>query len=342
MSMKKSSSFALWIIVLLTLVSFACVSTPAPPTAIQISVPTSASTKPVDTKVPAPDISTKPASTPTKAPTKPPPTKPPTATKAPLPTEAPDLPIAELAILSFTVVVEEAEEGKALTFSWETTGAIRAAIISGTSLRFPQRWEVGPNGTRTIEMESSGYNNPLMTLIAYDSLGHEISESIQADWPCEYAYFFGPAPKACPLYEPSETWAAEQPFENGRIVWLEEVRGETFVSQGQLLVLYADGTYEQYQDAWTEDQPEDDPAIVPPEGLLQPIRGFGKLWRETAGVRDKLGWATAPEQGFDTNWQQRFQESLPSVAYVRTLDGQVVEIAGWGWATGGTWKPVSP
>ena len=27
----------------------------------------------------------------------------------------------------------------------------------------------------------------------------------------------------------------------------------------------------------------------------QPIRGFGKVWRDHEGLRDKLGWATAKE-----------------------------------------------
>jgi hypothetical protein len=253
--------------------------------------------------------------------------------------ESPD---AELAILSFTVAVEDIEGGKKLTFSWETVGATGAAIISGASLRFPQRWEVGPNGTYEVGPETTGYRNPSMTLIAYDGLGNEVSKTIQAKWACEYAYFFDPAPEACPIYEPSETWAAEQPFENGRMVWLEEVRGETFATQNQILVFYNDGNYEQYQDTWEEGQPESDPSIVPPSGLYQPIRGFGKVWREIPDVRNKLGWATVPEQGFDTMWQQRFQESLPSVAYVRILDGRVIKAAGWGWATGGTWEFVSP
>jgi hypothetical protein len=261
----------------------------------------------------------------------------------PSPTEAPPEPTTEeLSILSFTVLVEEIADGKRLTFTWQTTGATRATIISGTSHRFPQRWEVGPNGTREVELESTVYNNPDMILIAYDSLGNEVSETIQADWPCEYNYFFEPVPEACPVYAPSETWAAEQPFENGRMIWLEEVRGETFVTQRQILVLYNDGSYEQYQDTWTEGEAESAPSIVPPAGLYQPVRGFGKLWRETSGMRDKLGWATVPEQGFDTQWQLRIQESLPSVAYVRIFDSRVIEIAGWGWATGGSWEFVSP
>jgi hypothetical protein len=340
--MKKPSLLVLLTIALM-IASFACASTPAAPTAVQVFVPTSIPPTPSNTpKAPQPDVAETLESA-TEVPTLPPPTKTPVATQTPPPTEPPPEPTTEeLVIVSFTVVVGDIEEGKKLTFSWQTTGATRATLISGTSQRFPQRWEVGPSGTYEVGPETTGYRNPPMTLIAYDGLGNEVSETIRVEWPCQYEYFFDPAPEACPLYEPSATWAAEQPFENGRMVWLEEVRGETFVTQRQILVFYNDGKYEQYQDTWMEGQPESDPSIVPPSGLYQPIRGFGKVWRESTGVRDRLGWATVPEQGFDTFWQQRFQESLPSVAYVRIFDGRGVEIAGWGWATGGTWKFVSP
>ncbi len=40
------------------------------------------------------------------------------------------------------------------------------------------------------------------------------------------------------------------------------------------------GHFERFEDTWTPDEPESDPAVVPPEGLYQPIRGFGKVWRE--------------------------------------------------------------
>jgi hypothetical protein len=339
--MKKPGLLVLLTIALMV-ASFACASTPAAPTAVEVFVPTSIPPTPSNTPKAPPSMATETSQPPTEVPTLPAPTKPPVATEAPLPTEPSEPTTEELAILSFTVVVGDVEGGKKLTFSWETAGATRATLISGTSQRFPQRWEVGPSGTYEVGPETTGYRNPPMTLIAYDSLGNEVSETIQADWPCEYAYFFEPAPEACPLYDPSETWAAEQPFENGRMVWLEEVRGETFVTQRQILVFYNDGKYEQYQDTWMEGQAESDPLIVPPSGLYQPVRGFGKLWRETAGVRDKLGWATVPELGFDSSWQQRFQESLPSVAYVRIFDGRVIEIDGWGWVTGGTWKFVTP
>jgi len=55
-----------------------------------------------------------------------------------------------------------------------------------------------------------------------------------------------------------------------------------------------------YPDEWAEDQPASDPAINPPHGRYQPVRGFGVTWRTRSGVRDDLGWAVAQERGFTT------------------------------------------
>ena len=58
------------------------------------------------------------------------------------------------------------------------------------------------------------------------------------------------------------------------------------------------GTWQRFPDAWQEGQPEADPALVPPEGLVQPVRGFGKAWREQlGGPQASIGWAAAPEEG---------------------------------------------
>ncbi|MDI7275495.1 MAG: hypothetical protein QME94_05920 [Anaerolineae bacterium] len=56
-------------------------------------------------------------------------------------------------------------------------------------------------------------------------------------------------------------------------------------------------------------------------------------------MRDKLGWALAPEQGYAAAWQWQRRESLPSVAYVRTLEGRVIELTG---QQGGIWRDVTP
>lgn len=236
------------------------------------------------------------------------------------------------AILSFSVQLEDAPAGKRLTFQWETSGATSVRIVSGSAERLTPEWAVAASGTQTVEWADTYYAYPRMTLIAADGAGHEVRESITADWPCRYSYFFSPPPAACPLYEPTRTQAAEQLFEHGRMIWLAETRRPDSTSGPQVLVLYDDGACHQYDDTWAEGEPETDPAIVPPAGMLQPARGLGKVWRERPGLRERLGWATAPAQGYEGAWQPQMRESLPGMFYVRTLDGRVLEV----WSTGAT------
>jgi hypothetical protein len=73
------------------------------------------------------------------------------------------------------------------------------------------------------------------------------------------------------------------------MLWREDTK--------QICVLYADGNWAIYADAWTPDKPGSDPEIVPPAERLQPVRGFGLVWRTQPGVRDKLGWALRAEEG---------------------------------------------
>lgn len=86
---------------------------------------------------------------------------------------------------------------------------------------------------------------------------------------------------------------AYQPFEHGAMLWTENDYGYYF--DRQVYVLYDDGNYERYVDSWDDSQPVDDPSIIPPSGFYQPVAGFGNVWREMPGVRDRLGWATEPE-----------------------------------------------
>lgn len=281
-----------------------------------------------------------PSATNTLAPTAPPATAEPTEAPA---TVAPDATVgAGPAIHSFSVQVEDAPAGgKRLTFAWSTSGAASVRIVSGAAQRFQVQFPVGASGTQTVEWADTYYANPAMTLIAADEEGHEVSKSVTADWPCRYSYFFPSPPVACPLYEPTLTEAAEQLFEHGRMLWLREQRRAETVIGPQVLVFFDDGVCHQYDDTWVEGEPASDPAIVPPEGHLQPVRGFGKVWRERPEVRGKLGWATAPEQSYEAAWQPQMRESLPGVFYVRMRDGSVLEVWSTGGASGG-WKALLP
>lgn len=99
----------------------------------------------------------------------------------------------------------------------------------------------------------------------------------------------------CPADTEKSVWAAEQSFSGGYMFWRQD--------QQYLYVLYNNGTWQGFGDTWTSGEPEWDPGIVPPPGYYQPKRGFGKVWRDQAGVRNALGWATMEEHGFQGSVQ---------------------------------------
>lgn len=100
----------------------------------------------------------------------------------------------------------------------------------------------------------------------------------------------------CPSDEQARVFVARQPFQNGRMFWRSDTR--------TIYVLWDDGSWQSFPDEWDESQPESDPSLQAPQNLLQPIRGFGKIWREELGGPDAaIGWATGPEQGLDAGIQ---------------------------------------
>jgi hypothetical protein len=96
----------------------------------------------------------------------------------------------------------------------------------------------------------------------------------------------------CPLAGPLTTPAAFQPFEQGLMFWRAD--------QHTVYVLNADGRVASYPDTWDDSQPAYDASLVPPAGLHQPVRGFGKVWRERlGGPVDSIGWALTEERGYE-------------------------------------------
>jgi len=257
----------------------------------------------------------------------------------PLPaTETPTLVApSTLAIVSFTIDAEDLpDNAKRLTFHWQTTGATHVDLLSGTQHRFPLWWsDLEPNGSMTHVFSSTHFADPMMSLTAFNAKGERVTEVIHIPWPCPQAYFFSPAPEACALYPATRTDAAEQRFERGRMIWMKGLQLGDEALDGVIFVLYDNGWFERFDDTWTEDQPEGDPFIVPPPDLQQPIRGFGKLWRENDAVRDRLGWAVEAEWGFPGAWQPELRESIPSIAYLLTYDGRILRLYDWQY---GSWE----
>ncbi|HEU5316964.1 MAG TPA: YCF48-related protein [Chloroflexota bacterium] len=100
----------------------------------------------------------------------------------------------------------------------------------------------------------------------------------------------------CPLNEGHALQAVEQVFERGHMLWRGDAR--------QIVVsFFNDGRWATFADTYREGETLSRSRA--PEGLLVPERGFGKLWREQPGLRDRLGWAVGPERKFD-GWLQDY------------------------------------
>lgn len=116
-------------------------------------------------------------------------------------------------------------------------------------------------------------------------------------------------PTAMPTANPlptalvSQIQVAEQGFEHGRMFWLQPT-GSIWVMINAEDSL-TDGEWLEFENTFEEGEPENDPSLTPPANLLQPIRGFGALWRDNPEIKEALGWATGPEYGFVTQYEYR-------------------------------------
>jgi hypothetical protein len=127
-----------------------------------------------------------------------------------------------------------------------------------------------------------------------------------------------PTPDLFPTPAVGRIFVAEQVFEFGRMFWIEPVN--------QIWVLITDSTgkpsWQVFEDTFREGMIERDPALVPPTGLFQPERGFGKLWRERPELRNALGWALSPEVGYNTRYEYHAGGSF-------NAEGQFVQSSGY-------------
>jgi len=99
----------------------------------------------------------------------------------------------------------------------------------------------------------------------------------------------------CPLAaNPNSVGSAYQPFQNGLMIWVSSLGAQ---SQPAIYTLFGNGTYQRFNDTFQDGVDPASGGASPPPGALEPVRGFGKVWREQSSVRDGLGWATSGESG---------------------------------------------
>lgn len=137
-----------------------------------------------------------------------------------------------------------------------------------------------------------------------------------------------PALLGCPQPNTLSTvvQAASQTFERGTMLW---VQGPI----NYIYVLYNTGTYQRFADTWVDGSlvPISSP---PPPGLYEPVRGFGKVWRENPAVNAGLGWglgfeiaSVAARQDFQLGTMLALQLRGDTLVLTYTVD-----------PTTGTWR----
>lgn len=233
-----------------------------------------------------------------------------TPTPAPRPTNTPPPP----RVISFSVVPTTTQRlGDHLTLTWQAVGEqAQLCPIAG------RPWE-----SRCVPVPLSGRMEFTSTedTVAYDGLGLMAKTGDQFAWGVQPVrllcngwrdWFFANPPARCPETPPQRSAAAAQYFEHGFMVWVEA--SDTFYvfyepGPGELPTLeMLIGPVQLKPGA----SPDNRVGETPPPGLYEPVSGFGLLWRDeleglssfdvssAERVRQRLGWAVAPEFAYDT------------------------------------------
>jgi len=243
-----------------------------------------------------------------------PPTKTPTEAPSPTepPTDTPPPPTAALApqVLSFTADPTITQNlGDAVHLAWEASGQ-RAELCP----------LIGPGPFNCQDVPLTGEQDFIVDEQALTYIGFALRvygdettvlETVEFHPQCQNLrqWFFADPPLRCPAQETLASFAAAQHFERGVMVWIQET--------DEFYVFYDEPDEQGFQVAHRTVGLQLKPGAsednrlgeAPPPGLYEPVSGFGLVWRGEVewpyggDVRERLGWATAPEFGYDTAYQ---------------------------------------
>jgi hypothetical protein len=106
----------------------------------------------------------------------------------------------------------------------------------------------------------------------------------------------------CPVGDPQPMSGVWQAFEHGVMFWRESDHSIFIISNLAIRQGQATDKWWRIEDTWQTSEPESDPGLLPPTGMRQPVRGFGKVWRNNGFVREAVGWAVGDETQLDSQW----------------------------------------
>lgn len=234
-------------------------------------------------------------------------------------------------ILSFRAEAAAAESGGAVTLEWAAEGEhfsicprLQTFVIAAGCLN-----ELPPTGTRTVLQRDLLGNYTDFQLVAQSAAGVVTSEApVAVRCPGYDTWFLANPPQMCPEAPPLTSAAAFQAFERGRMIWLAGLDQFYILLDGQPgrlspvsgpLVLKPGAS------------PDNRVPETPPAGLLEPVSGFGLVWRNEArggeGVREQLGWAVGAEAGYQATQQCEHRTGPTWNCYLLDPAGRVIHLA---------------
>ncbi len=241
-------------------------------------------------------------------------------------------------IQSFTTSVGIARPGDTIQLSWAATGGILTLYrFGGEDRLIPLDLDPPLAGSLPFVLDATARGDVSFVLEVRAQPGDEDRldsrlVSVRIEAPCEGWYFSDP-PEVCADGPAMAGASAYQRFQRGLMIWFGPGR--------TIYLLYDDPpAWQALNDQFTEGQPESDPDLQPPDGLYQPVRGFGLVWRTGTSpggkaIRDAIGWAVELEVEFQSRLQcDGLPEGESTTCYLEGPDGTLLVLP-----NSGPWHP---
>ena len=222
-------------------------------------------------------------------------------------------------IASFTADQGTVNPGDSVMLRWQTTGQTVTLCTTWRTGQMGECFPVLPNGNKQFTTRPE--DREFVQYILFAQTGDQSENaSVTITLTCPVTWFFTPAPQGCPQDNAIMGDGAAQHFQHGMMIWVG--------SLDAIFILYEDDVFspkwDRAQDPWVDGMAEPTADPDKPDALYEPVRGFGKVWREYYGdVRGRLGWAKEEEFGFQTAFQC---DSAPkyNTCYLQGPEGVIV------------------
>lgn len=232
----------------------------------------------------------------------------------------------------FTTDVSAAAPGSPVNLFWSSRNAIGANIYRLIDGERNQVYPVPPDGQITVQTRRAD-RGALEFLLTVTDGRLTAEQRLSIPIACPDTWFFQPAPDACPTAPAQETSIIEQPFERGRMLYVQ--------SSNTVYALLNDGRAPAWIALPNRFDPavhaESEPEFNPPAGYYQPLRILGFVWRGNDTVRNRLGLATSPEFSF-SGFVQSAPDGSNTIVYASSADGTVLQLL----PDGDVWQIITP